>query len=91
MSSANSRGVGVPTVWASLAHGAYLLRAMWCKLEQWMETKGLGARQLLSEMDKIHSMDVILPTDPNTTKDLFCSWPIYSIANMCDNNSGFDL
>ena len=46
----------------------FLALAMWRTLEQWMETKGLGscARQFLSEMDKLHSMDVILPDDTGT-------------------------
>jgi len=46
----------------------FLALAMWRTLEQWMETKGLGscARQFLLEMDKIHSMDVILPDDTGT-------------------------
>lgn len=43
----------------------FLALAMWRTLEQWMASKGLGtcARQLLLEMDELHSMDVVLPTD----------------------------
>lgn len=38
---------------------------VWRVLEQWMASKGLGscARQLLKELDELHSMDVVLPTD----------------------------
>lgn len=47
----------------------FLALAMWRTLEQWMASKGLGtcARQFLLEMDTMHSMDVLLPTDSNTT------------------------
>lgn len=47
----------------------FLALAMWRTLEQWMASKGLGtcARQLLLEMDNVHSMDVLLPTDAGTT------------------------
>jgi transposase len=43
----------------------FLALALWRTLEQWMASKGLGscARQLLKELDKLHSMDVVLPTD----------------------------
>lgn len=43
----------------------FLALAMWRTLEQWLAAKGLGtcARQFLLEMDNVHSMDVILPTD----------------------------
>jgi len=36
---------------------------MWRFLEMWLKGKGLGtcARQVLLEMDKIRSMDVVLP------------------------------
>lgn len=42
---------------------------MWRTLEQWMASKDLGAcaRQFLLEMDNVHSMDVLLPTDTGTT------------------------
>jgi len=43
----------------------FLSLALWRSLEQWMAAKGLGAcaRQFLLEMDKVHSMDVVLPCD----------------------------
>jgi len=43
----------------------FLALAMWRTLEQWLASKGLGscARQFLLEMDTLHSMDVVLPTD----------------------------
>jgi transposase len=43
----------------------FLALAMWRTLEQWMAATGLGtcARQFLLEMDGVHSMEVILPTD----------------------------
>ena len=43
----------------------FLALALWRTLEQWMASKGLGtcARQLLQELDELHSMDVVLPTD----------------------------
>ena len=43
----------------------FLALALWRTLEQWMNSKGLGtcARQFLLEMDKVHSMDVVLPLD----------------------------
>jgi transposase len=43
----------------------FLALALWRVLEQWMASKGLGscARQLLKELDELHSMDVVLPTD----------------------------
>jgi hypothetical protein len=43
----------------------FLALALWRTLEQWMDSKGLGtcARQFLLEMDKVHSMDVVLPLD----------------------------
>lgn len=46
----------------------FLALAMWRTLEQWMASKGLGtcARQFLLEMDTLHSMDVVLPTDGGT-------------------------
>ena len=47
----------------------FLALAMWRTLEQWMASKGLGtcARQFLLEMEKLHSIDVLLPTDTGTT------------------------
>jgi hypothetical protein len=41
----------------------FLALALWRTLEQWMQAKGLGscARQLLLELDKLHSVDVLLP------------------------------
>ena len=38
-------------------------------LEQWLAAQGLGtcARQFLLEMDTVHSMDVLLPTDTGAT------------------------
>lgn len=46
----------------------FLALALWRSLEQWMVSKGLGtcARQFLLEMDKVHSMDVVLPLDTGT-------------------------
>jgi hypothetical protein len=43
----------------------FLALALWRTLEQWMASKGLGtcARQLLKELDELHSRDVVLPTD----------------------------
>lgn len=43
---------------------SFLSLALWRTLEQWMQAKGLGgcARQLLLELDQLHSMDVVLPT-----------------------------
>jgi transposase len=43
---------------------SFLSLALWRVLEQWMKAKGLGtcARQLLRELDQLHSMDVVLPT-----------------------------
>lgn len=43
---------------------SFLSLALWRALEQWMAAKGLGtcARQLLHELDQLHSMDVVLPT-----------------------------
>jgi len=43
----------------------FLALALWRVLEQWMASKGLGtcARSLLKELDELHSMDVVLPTD----------------------------
>ena len=43
----------------------FLALALWRTLEQWMASKGLGtcARPLLKELDELHSMDVVLPTD----------------------------
>ena len=42
----------------------FLALAMGRTLEQWMHAKGLGdcARQLLTELDELRSMDVVLPT-----------------------------
>jgi hypothetical protein len=42
----------------------FLALALWRVLEQWMASKGLGAcaRQLLKELDELHSMDAVLPT-----------------------------
>jgi transposase len=41
----------------------FLALAMWRCLEMWLQAKGLGdcARQVLKELDTIHSMDVVLP------------------------------
>lgn len=43
----------------------FLALALWRVLEQWMASKGLGncARQLLKELEQLHSMEVVLPTD----------------------------
>jgi hypothetical protein len=43
----------------------FLALALWRVLEQWMASKGLGTctRQLLKELDELHSLDVVLPTD----------------------------
>lgn len=43
---------------------SFLSLALWRVLEQWMRAKGLGdcARQLLLELDRLSSMDVVLPT-----------------------------
>lgn len=43
----------------------FLALALWRTLEQWMHAKGLGdcARQLLKELDELHCMDVVLPTE----------------------------
>lgn len=43
---------------------SFLSLALWRALEQWMSAKGLGtcARQLLLELDELHSLDVVLPT-----------------------------
>jgi transposase len=43
---------------------SFLSLALWRVLEQWTKAKGLGtcARQLLLELDELHSMDVVLPT-----------------------------
>ena len=43
----------------------FLALALWRTLEQWMASKGLGtcARPLLKELEELHSMDVVLPTD----------------------------
>jgi transposase len=43
---------------------SFLSLALWRSLEQWLAAKGLGtcARQLLHELDQLHSMDVVLPT-----------------------------
>jgi len=42
---------------------SFLSLALWRALEQWMGAKDLGtcARQLLHELDQLHSMDVLLP------------------------------
>lgn len=41
----------------------FLALAMWRSLEMWLKGKGLGdcARQVLKELETIHSMDVVLP------------------------------
>jgi transposase len=41
----------------------FLALVMWRSLEMWLEGKGLGncARQVLKELETIHSMDVVLP------------------------------
>ncbi len=43
----------------------FLALVMWRTLELWMASKGLGtcARPFLQEMDRMHSMDILLPTD----------------------------
>jgi hypothetical protein len=43
----------------------FLALAMWRTLEQWMASRGLGtcARQFLLDMDNVHSLYVLLPTD----------------------------
>ena len=43
----------------------FLALALWRTLEQWMNAKGLGScgRQLLMELDKLHSVDVLLPVE----------------------------
>lgn len=43
---------------------SFLSLALWRTLEQWMSATGLGtcARQLLLDLDQLHSMDVVLPT-----------------------------
>jgi hypothetical protein len=43
---------------------SFLSLALWRALEQWMRAKGLGdcARQRLGELERLHSMDVVLPT-----------------------------
>jgi transposase len=43
----------------------FLALALWRTLEQWMASKGLGtcARPLLKELDELHAMEVVLPTD----------------------------
>ncbi|MCX8092301.1 MAG: hypothetical protein N3I86_15430 [Verrucomicrobiae bacterium] len=42
---------------------SFLSLALWRVLEQWMQAQGLGncARQLLLELDQLHSLDVVLP------------------------------
>lgn len=47
----------------------FLALAMWRTLEQWMAAKGLGtcARQFLLEMERLHSIDVLLPADTGAT------------------------
>jgi transposase len=42
----------------------FLALALWRSLEQWTKAKGIGdcARQLLLELDELHSLDVVLPT-----------------------------
>jgi hypothetical protein len=42
----------------------FLALALWRSLEQWTQAKGMGdcARQLLLELDQLHSLDVVLPT-----------------------------
>lgn len=46
----------------------FLALAMWRSLEMWLKVKGLGdcARQVLQELDNIHSMDVVLPVKNST-------------------------
>ncbi|MFA5187571.1 MAG: hypothetical protein WC551_13915 [Patescibacteria group bacterium] len=41
----------------------FLTLVLWRSLEMWLQAKGLGdcARQVLQELDTIHSMDVVLP------------------------------
>lgn len=41
----------------------FLTLVMWRSLEMWLQANGLGdcARQVLQELDTIHSMDVVLP------------------------------
>ncbi len=41
----------------------FLSLVMWRSLEMWLQTRGLGscARQVIKEMESIHSMDVVVP------------------------------
>jgi transposase len=55
----------------------FLALVMWRSLEMWLEGKGLGncARQVLKELETIHSMDVVLPGWwPNPTSWRLISW-----------------
>lgn len=42
----------------------FLALVLWRSLEQWTKAKGMGdcARQMLLELDQLHSLDVVLPT-----------------------------
>ncbi len=46
----------------------FLSLVMWRSLEMWMQAKGLGscARQALLELERIHSMDVVVPVKGGT-------------------------
>lgn len=46
----------------------FLALVMWRSLEMWLEAKGLGncARQVLKELETVHSMDVVLPVKDKT-------------------------
>jgi transposase len=48
----------------------FLTLALWRTLEMWMRAKGLGnsARQLLKEVETVHSLDVVLPIREKETQ-----------------------
>jgi len=48
----------------------FLALAMWCALEQWMSSSGLGTapRKLLEELREIRSLDVLLPSKDKTIR-----------------------
>ena len=50
----------------------FLTLALWRTLEMWMWAKGLGnsARQLLKEVETIHSLDVVLPIREKETQQM---------------------
>jgi transposase len=50
----------------------FLTLALWRTLEMWMRAKGLGnsARQLLKEVETIHSLDVVLPIREKETQQM---------------------